>query len=391
MLLTVPDPGVTLGPLWAQQINDSLDLIDTHDHTPNHGVKVPTGGLNINADLSFNGFAATALNLSQYNTLSVSPSQTTSTYVLNGELAYKDALGQVVVLTNNGSISGASGNIAGLVSPASASYSPITDYFTFNWNTSQPGKLNISDISIYEFANPTANPVTIKSPASLISAYSLTLPAALPAAGSQALMVSSTGITSNPTAINAIGMIPIGGIIPVITSIPGAYNGNSFTTSADPTTGLVFAVGQTLADALSPMNGHVIPDLSSQIYLRGNAVNPGGTGGDNVHNHVMSHTHQWGHDDVAGTRRFTNQISDPSTITILEVFTSPYTAAFFFPTTNTAGGAGAFTTGGTSPTNNFYTTGVLNPPGGPGGSLAFTSIESTEPSYINVHYYMRVY
>src|SRR5690242_1252795 len=60
MGLTIPtlngDPGV-----WDTYLSASLALIDTHDHQPGAGVKVPTGGLNINADLTFAGYAATNL------------------------------------------------------------------------------------------------------------------------------------------------------------------------------------------------------------------------------------------------------------------------------------------------------------------------------------------
>lgn len=62
MGLTVPVPGVTPGPTYATEISNDLILIDAHDHTTGKGVKVPTAGLNINANLSFNGFGATGFN-----------------------------------------------------------------------------------------------------------------------------------------------------------------------------------------------------------------------------------------------------------------------------------------------------------------------------------------
>ena len=56
MGLDLPTPTVTLGPAWATQLNAALEVVDAHDHSTGKGTKVPTGGLNINADLDFNTF-----------------------------------------------------------------------------------------------------------------------------------------------------------------------------------------------------------------------------------------------------------------------------------------------------------------------------------------------
>jgi hypothetical protein len=194
--LTIPQPDVTDGPEWAQQVADDLSLIDEHDHTASHGVRIPTAGLNINADLTMGEF-----NLVEIRTLRLvdqvsTPSEGTDlsiVYSKNGELAYRDASGNEVVITDNGSVAGAVGNITGLVAPASASYSSGTKTITFSQDTAKPAKLNISDIALYEFNNATANPITIKSPASLASPYSLTLLGTLPAA-SGLMTISPTGV-----------------------------------------------------------------------------------------------------------------------------------------------------------------------------------------------------
>ena len=61
MLLSLPtlggDPGT-----YDDQLNASLARIDLHNHTTGLGVQVPTAGLDIDANLTFAGFAA--LNLS---------------------------------------------------------------------------------------------------------------------------------------------------------------------------------------------------------------------------------------------------------------------------------------------------------------------------------------
>lgn len=62
MGMTIPTPGVTPGPTYATNISNDLSIIDAHNHTPGNGALVPTAGLNINANLPFNGFGATGFN-----------------------------------------------------------------------------------------------------------------------------------------------------------------------------------------------------------------------------------------------------------------------------------------------------------------------------------------
>jgi hypothetical protein len=202
MNLTIPDPSVTNGPEWAQNVADDLSIIDSHDHTASNGVPIPSAGIAIDADLSMNEF-----NLIDLRTLRMEPQGSTPSlgtdlnilYSKNGELAYRDASGNEVVITDNGSVAGAVGNITGLVPPASASYSSGTKTIGFNQDTSKPAKLAISDILLYEFNNASANPITIKAPASVTSPYSLTLLAALPAAAGL-MVIDSTGDLSTVDA-----------------------------------------------------------------------------------------------------------------------------------------------------------------------------------------------
>jgi len=75
MGLTIPTPGVDPGPEYAQEISDDLPIIAQHRHTGasnQDGYQVPTAGIDINADLSFNGFNATSLRtirLTEQNTI----------------------------------------------------------------------------------------------------------------------------------------------------------------------------------------------------------------------------------------------------------------------------------------------------------------------------------
>lgn len=198
MAIAYPTPAVTAGPQWASLINAAFDTVDAHDHTTGKGVAVPTAGLNINADLTLNSknlFGIRSLRLDNQAATLATASDLRILYAKNGELAYRDAAGNEVVLTAAGSVAGATGTITGLSSPASASFNSITGTYSFLKDTSKPGKFVTADLLLYEYNNASANSVTLKSPASLASSYTVTMPAAVP---TQTLPVSmnTSGVLS---------------------------------------------------------------------------------------------------------------------------------------------------------------------------------------------------
>jgi hypothetical protein len=105
--LTLPTPSVTIGPLWATQINAAFDTIDLHDHTSGKGVLVPTSGLNINANLNFAGYKPYALLSTQFTSQVVALSGAThanSVYVNNDNLYFVNGSGLGVQITSGGAI-----------------------------------------------------------------------------------------------------------------------------------------------------------------------------------------------------------------------------------------------------------------------------------------------
>jgi len=69
MGLTIPTAGVTAGPTYAENVSNDLVIISNHTHTGisnNDGYQVPSAGLNINADLSFQENNATDLRSTRY-------------------------------------------------------------------------------------------------------------------------------------------------------------------------------------------------------------------------------------------------------------------------------------------------------------------------------------
>ena len=113
MGLILPDVSITVGPLWAQMINTAEGVIDAHDHTPGKGVKITPAGLSISSDLDFLTNDAINLRTSRYinNTPFVpQPTDLAVNYVSNGELFYRDSLGNVVQITNGGFINVGAGS-----------------------------------------------------------------------------------------------------------------------------------------------------------------------------------------------------------------------------------------------------------------------------------------
>lgn len=108
MSLTLPTPSVTIGPQWATELNAALTVIDSHDHSSGKGVQIKTNGLNIDANLSFNSYAATDLLKTQYTDQASALSGASnlySVYTVNGDLYYTNGAGTAVQVTDGTGLS----------------------------------------------------------------------------------------------------------------------------------------------------------------------------------------------------------------------------------------------------------------------------------------------
>ncbi len=200
MNLSIPAVGIDPGPEWATDLNNSLNLIDQHNHTPGYGVQVPPAGLNINTDLTFQSNNATNLRsvrFSPQGSVLSGALDLGCLYEVTNDLYYNDGAGNNIRLTINGSIAGTTGSISGLVPPASASYSSFTDTFVFQSNTNTPANLDGASINL---RNLVANsPALTLSPPTLSSSYTLTLPTIPGSTG--LLTIDNTGVISSVTQI----------------------------------------------------------------------------------------------------------------------------------------------------------------------------------------------
>lgn len=194
MNLPVPVVGTTPGPDWANNINSCMSSIDSHDHTPGHGVQISSDSLDISSDLSLNN---NSLIDTKSVTFNAQPSFSTrqAIYVISPDLIYNDANGNTIRITQNGSVSGSSGTITGLPSgTASASYQSVGGTFQFQSSTNTPANITGASVSIAQ-QTTSPNTITLKSPNSLGASYNVTFPASVPSFTSL-LSMSTSGVLS---------------------------------------------------------------------------------------------------------------------------------------------------------------------------------------------------
>ena len=198
MGLVLPTPTVTPGPTYATENNSAFSVVDSHNHTPGYGLQVPVAGLNINADLPLAGnnlTLARSLRLQIQGSPLSGATDLACLYSSSGELYYNDGSGNQVQITLAGAVdTSASGTITGMgATTATASYSNSTKTFTFNQNTNQRADMDIGQLVLRDPSVTSANGVTLQSPTSLASGYSVTFPASLPVSNTKFLQIGTGG------------------------------------------------------------------------------------------------------------------------------------------------------------------------------------------------------
>ncbi len=126
MNLDKPVPGITSGPTWAEMINDAFDLVDSHDHSSGKGVKINPSGMNINADLEFNGNDATELRTTRFESQAAplsGGSEVGQLYRVGGDLYWNNGSGAQVQVTSG---TGVVANISNAFSTATPGAYPYT-------------------------------------------------------------------------------------------------------------------------------------------------------------------------------------------------------------------------------------------------------------------------
>lgn len=253
MSLIVPATGVTAGPQYANDINNSLTIIDQHDHSSGNGVQITPSGLNINSDLTIGSNNLIALRSVRFTAQGAPLALAADLgclYESGVDLYYNDGSGNQIRITQGGAVSGASGTITGLPSgTASAAYAAGT--FTFQSATNTAANIDGGSF-ILRNSTASSNGLTLQPPNAMAANYSLTLPA-LPAQTNLLTLDTSgnmSSVTWNAAAQNVtrsngttVGLLGVAKSTPVTVTHTSTAVSPALTTATITTSGRPVFVG----------------------------------------------------------------------------------------------------------------------------------------------------
>lgn len=185
MNLVIPTVGQEQGPTYAFDVNSSLTLIDQHDHSPGRGVQITPAGMNINADLSMNGFSLLAAATIVFNASGSASTTPMSLSVAPGgespqqeDLWYTPDTGVPIQITKNGIVNVVAASIPG------ESYAAGTFFWTQEQDAlpTTPANFDIGSIVLRPNVALTTFGVNLHPPSSISSQYDINLPILPPGA-----------------------------------------------------------------------------------------------------------------------------------------------------------------------------------------------------------------
>lgn len=218
-MTTLPNTGIVLptrgapgSGLWADAIDAALTLIDALDHTPGKGARIPTAGLNINADLTFSGlYAPTNLNRITFSSVAALSSNNKSLFVntSDNELYWRSNSGSNVKITSGAALNVAAftGGIAGDYTAVGAqvAFDDAGDRYTFKQNGATGwARLASGDVRLFETGTSETVFVGLAAPSALAASYTVTMPLAAPGSTSLVQMDSGGVLTASNTVANAV-------------------------------------------------------------------------------------------------------------------------------------------------------------------------------------------
>ena len=262
MSLIIPTVGVDAGPTYAFEINQSLNLIDQHDHSPGKGMPISSEGITIVSDINMNGYGFTNL---KSVTLSVQTANSTpaTVFVKGVDLYYTDVNGSEIRLTKDSGVNGTPGSISNLFDPAFVNYVPSSSTFVFGSNTNVAANLDIGSIKLRNLLPNSTFALTLNPPAALSSNYSITLPT-LPASTS-ILSIGTTG------TINTDIKPPS---IPVSTKIVQLNSSGQLLSTLDVDDNTIKITGtQLIAQADKLQQSNIIINGGFDFWQRGTSQN----------------------------------------------------------------------------------------------------------------------
>lgn len=279
MNLPIPVVSTDTGPDWSNNVNASLNIIDSHNHSNGEGVLITPSGLNINSDLTFNNNNGTNFRSARFTPQTSLLSGTADIgclYESGVDLYYNDGNGNQVRITQGGSVTGSTGTISGLPSgTASAAYS--AGNFTFSSATSTPANMSVGPVAI-GLVVANSKTVTLSPTTGQPTNYTLYFPSAAPSAN-QILVSDGSG---NLTWIGSF--IAGGSFTGTFTGVSGSITSTFYYSMANNI--VTISLGQT--DILMTKSGNgtigltgvpssILPSSSTLNAMAAFSVNNGGT------------------------------------------------------------------------------------------------------------------
>ena len=214
MNLDLPVVNTTTGPAWANSVNAAFDDVDAHDHSTGNGVKVSPTGININAELPFNGNDITELRSARFEDQGTVQTEATDLGCLQlvaGDLWWVNGNGTGVQITSGAGLSFASlGTIGGDFGQpgvtASITYSDTTKIYSFLQDSGITAGLYGSKLLLAD-ASSGALAVTLTADAAT-GAYELTWPIVAPT-DDTVLSFNAAGVGTFRTIVGTAGEITV--------------------------------------------------------------------------------------------------------------------------------------------------------------------------------------
>jgi hypothetical protein len=206
MSLPNPVPGVDPGPDYANNLANSLNIIDQHNHSPGNGVLIQPNGMNINIDLPFGNNNATGLRSARFVSQSAPLSLGADLgclYVSGNELYYNDEAGNRVQITASGAVNATASGIAS--GTASAAFS--SGVLVVKSTSTSGANVLMKSLELTNSGNLT-NILTLAAP-TLSGGITETLPTP-PGATSFMQMDSSGNMSASVAVSGGIGTSNIG-------------------------------------------------------------------------------------------------------------------------------------------------------------------------------------
>lgn len=307
MGLILPVRGAPGAGVWDDTIDADLTAIDAHDHSSGKGTRIPTTGININADLTFSSlWAPVNLHRITFASIAALSGSNKSLFVnsSDNELYWRSNAGTNVKLTLGNAL-----NVAAFTGGIGQDYTAVSAALNFdsagNRYTLRSGggttwaRMASGDVRLFETGSTDTVFVGLAAPAALAASYTVTWPLAAPAA-THPIQMTSTGVlvetgaiamaSNESVTVSGTGrfrhgtitqQFPATAFIPELSATAMSYNGGAFLNRAGGTGAitvfapLVFDIGKRIL----AIRVFVSDSVTGPTKLQASFVSAAGAGG----------------------------------------------------------------------------------------------------------------